>query len=440
MTILITNIGTSDLALKLHHPLKQLQPDFPVTDEDLEQDYFVPIFDRDEPNLKKTENELSAIELLIWRNRKQLLEENYYKLWKVETFRDLTECLWEKYARSDEWHGCIRPGRIWGVVKEAVQLSVKDIHVFVTDQSKFIDGKKNSDAKFDTIYLFEVLKKWFDIEYKKQLGLHKIIIPRTVLPVDQDSLFGEYYNTFKSLDSNEGILISIKGGTPQMQTALRVQAISSEISNQIYLEPQLSIKNLLFGEASDCIRVSYWRYQRVQQYQTVKKLLERWDFDGARAILAIWIETLKQLKSEGISDIDSSLERVNAAIQGLQMAVGYFNLDTEYAKQQVSSKSSNLSLLSDSYPYRKGEDTKRFPKLLNLYTQCCLLWQTDRLADFLTRMGSFYEETLHELILAFDGTQYFDRPEQRGDWFLNTEKLLNLNSSLAQDFYKLEKK
>lgn len=437
MTLLIANIGTSDLAVKIHRPLKQLDLGAEgdrFTPEELEWDYFLPIgFDRNEPNVN--ESDLDAAESLLWFKRNDAIFKHLYPSWNVRTFRDFTESLLTQYRQSsDEWHDRIRPGRIWGVVKDAIARSVKDVYIFVTDQEECVGGQKNKGYDSDTVHLFALLKEWFDREFGGQLTLHPIEIPKAIAPVDLDGLFGEYYNFFKTLDPDEPILLSVKGGTPQMQTALRVQAISSEVTNQIYLEPQLSVKKILAGEASECDTVSYWRYQRVQKYQAVEKLLNRWDFDGAREILAGWSETLQQLESEGIAEVGESAGRIGAAVRALEVGIGYFNLDNDYAEKQVEGLD-ELEVLAGNYP---GEETKRFPKLLNLYTQCCLLWETDRLADFLTRMGSFYEETLHELIDACEGAKYFDRPKERGDWYLKTKKLLQSNQTLAQRFYELE--
>ncbi|AMW31631.1 hypothetical protein [Arthrospira platensis] len=192
MTILIANIGTSDLALKFNEPLKQIQLETSTSDKDLQQDYFLPVgFDRNEPNLKEAESQLSTGELLVWQKRYQLVKEQYYQIWKVNTFRELTKCLWEKYTESpQEWHDCIRPGRLWGVVKEAVEASVRDIYIFLTDQLREVNGEKNQGADSDTIYLFEVLNSWLEREFNNKINLHKVVIPQLISPIDQDGLFG----------------------------------------------------------------------------------------------------------------------------------------------------------------------------------------------------------------------------------------------------------
>jgi hypothetical protein len=54
-------------------------------------------------------------------------------------------------------------------------------------------------------------------------------------------------------------------------------------------------------------------------------------------------------------------------------------------------------------------------------------------------MGSFYEETLHKLIYDLEGEVYFDRERYPDDWYLDTQKLLSQNESLAQKFYQVER-
>ncbi|MDT9177083.1 MAG: hypothetical protein P5702_04945 [Limnospira sp. PMC 1291.21] len=447
MTILIANIGTSDLALKFYQPLKKIQRETSVSDEDLEQNYFLPVgFDRNEPNLKEAESQLSTGELLIWQNRYQLLKEQYYQTWKVNTFRELTQCLLGKYIETpQELHDCIRPGRLWGVVKEAVEASVRDIYIFVTDQFLEENGEKNKGADSDTVYLFEILQLWFDRELNNQINLHKVVIPKMISPIDQDGLLGEYYNFFKGLDPSEGILISVKGGTPQMQTALRVQAISSDIANQIYLEPQLSIQKLLQGEASSCRRVSYWRYQRVQKYQTVKKLLARWDFDGAREILTKWLETLETLERSGITEISESRHRLTVAVKALKMSIAYLNLDSYEADKQADSGLDILEVLckneqgfilnGEQNPFRL---CKNYEPVLNLYTQCCLFWKLERIADFLGSMSAFYEEILHQTFEKLEAISYFDKTRNENDWVLKLDEIRG--TQLGETFLKIEKK
>jgi hypothetical protein len=437
MTILIANIGTSDLAVKI-------------------DEYYLPIgFDRNEPNLDKAMAELSHEEKAIWGTCKVKVDEFFKKLipdLEKTSFRERTCYLLEEYQKDpDTWHSRLSPGRLWGVMEAAIrEEQVTKIYMFVTDQPQFEGetSQENRGYPTDSIHLFDILKHWFYQKYGDKFEMIPVIIPKTLPAVDQDGLLNEYYDFFNQFDKSIKVLVSVKGGTPQMQTALRVQAMSSDITNQIYLEPALSIKGLLAGEPSNCQKISYWRYQRTQKYQTVKQLLNRWDFDGARTILTQWRETLTSLKKEGIDgiqDIKVSENRINSIIKALNMAVGYLNLDTAEAERQTTlskdevENQETIDALSKIADLSKEYNSNKFSPLLNLYTQCCVFDTLDRMADFLTRMGSFYEETLHELIRAFDGEQYFERDNNPDDWHLDTEKLLG-NQALLDNFYELEKK
>ena len=141
-------------------------------------------------------------------------------------------------------------------------------------------------------------------------------------------------------------MISIKGGTPQMQTALRIQAIASSLAKQLFIDPKLSIKQVLAGEASECELTSYWRYMRTQRYQSVKLLLdERWDFDGARQILKDWSKVLEFLDKRQISkeiNLSNAKTRIKKIVQALNLGVNYLNLDNSITKE------SNPELASDS--------------------------------------------------------------------------------------------
>ena len=258
--------------------------------------------------------------------------------------------------------------------------------------------------------------------------------------VDQDGLFDVYYQVLnRECDRHCTTLISIKGGTPQMQTALRVQAISSQIERQIYLEPELQAKLILEGEPSPCRRVSYWRYQRTMKYQTVKQLLQRWDFDGARVVLSDWKETLATLESsqtENGEALNASRELVDVNVRALGTAVALMNLDTRGAKREHENRLDAISELANQYSYPQNS----LYRLLNLHTQCCLFWQLDRMAEFLIRVGLFYEETIHDLFRQLDpknGHFYFNRVNYPDDWYLKTNQVVNY-PQLAHRFYQLE--
>ena len=431
MTILIANIGTSDLAVKV-------------------EEYYIPIgFDRNEPNLEGAIAELDDGEKQAWEQREKTVNETLtvelgLSSGKRPAFRDLTRRLFEEYKKdANKWHPRISPGRILGAIDEAMKNQASDIYMFVTNHPQFLgeSHKLNPGYPTDTVHLFEILKLWCDRQFPGQLSLHHEVIPRTVSAINQDGLLEVYYKFFNQFDKSEKILVSVKGGTPQMQTALRVQAMSSDIVRQIYLEPHLSIKRLLAGQPSLCQRISYWRYQRVQKYQEVKQLLQRWDFDGAATILGRWknaLESLSEWNLEDFTVLRASQKQVYTAYQAAKMAVGFLNLDTEEAGKHSQGVGEDLAKLYQDY---QTEENSLY-RLLNLYSQCCLFEQVDRFADLLLRMGVFYEEIIHDLIRKLDGKEgyhYFNRDQYPNDWYLRTEVVVNEHPDLAQAFYKLEK-
>lgn len=439
MTILIANIGTSDLAVRLEQPLKKLPSDrlneVSLSDRDLEQDYYLPIgFDRSEPNLEEEKAKLNSTERLVWDNRQCLIALCLCDLLRVEyhpskytfLFRDLTNCLLKEYQKNhDYWHDRLRPGRIAGVIKTALTEKVQKGYIFVTDQPKIVDGKENPGYNTDSIHLFELLQAWSKREYGDRIELLPVTIPPHVPAIDMDGLLEEYYQFFNRLET-EDILVSVKGGTPQMMTALRVQAIASRFAKQIYLEPRLSITNLLKGQSSECDRISYWRTQRTQKYQAVKQLLDdRWDFEGARVILQGWVDNLKNLEGDNITDIaqvTKSRDRLNIAIQALAMAVSYLNLDYKYASVQAyQGLTLNNTILSPEN-WNPFQLCRMYNIALNLYTRCRMFWKLERIADFLTGIGSFYEEVLHEIIRLL-GNQYLHTEENY--WYIYRQDLPN---------------
>lgn len=439
MTILVANIGTSDLAVRLEQPLKKLPRDRlnEVSLSDLEQDYYLPIgFDRSEPNLEEEKAKLNSTERLVWDNRQYLialclcdpLGVEYHPSQYTFSFRDLTNCLWKEYQEKenhDYWHDRLRPGRIAGVIETALTENVQKGYIFVTDQPEIVDGKENPGYKTDSIHLFELLQAWSKREYGDRIKLLPATIPPHVPAIDMDGLLEEYYQFFNRLET-EDILVSVKGGTPQMMVALRVQAIASRFAKQIYLEPRLSITNLLKGQSSECDRISYWRTQRTQKYQAVKQLLDdRWDFEGARVILQGWVDNLENLEGDKITDIEQlkeSRDRLKIAIQALAMAVSYLNLDYKYASVQAyQGLTLNNTILSPEN-WNPFQLCRMYSIALNLYTRCRMFWKLERIADFLTGIGSFYEEVLHEIIRLL-GNQYLHREENY--WYIYRQDLPN---------------
>jgi hypothetical protein len=298
------------------------------------------------------------------------------------SFRDLTEKILNDYKN---WSDRIIPGRIWGVIEEAYHnFGVKKVYLFVTDQESRIYNHQ------DSVYLFEIIKKWFSKQLP-DLVFCKEKLPAGISPVKPDDLLPYYFDTLDRIvreNSQPNVFVSIKGGTPQMQTALQIQVMSSAIKKQIFLKPDLKLDKVLDGHKSECLVTCYWRSIQKQKFDTVKTLIQkRWDFDGAREIIKDWNETLeffqKNVDSEGNS-ITAESKNLNAIANHLTFAVDSLNLD------------------KNTTP-----DGKALKRWLNLYTQCRIYWQLDEGANFLTRLGSFYEETLQEIIRELDGEKYF---------------------------------
>lgn len=383
MTILIANLGNSDLSIRPEG-----------------ESYYLPIgfADRNEPNLEKPPAGTEEAE--IWESRDFLICEQFCRAFGVHfdeklrfSFRDFTERIWEAYqANPEEWHDRIRPGRIWGVVKTAQeQFGVQQIHVFVTDQPH--EG--------DTIYTFRILKQWFAKEMP-DLELTGEELPKTIRANDQDALFDYYYQFFNAVSHNHGddteILISIKGGTPQMQMALRMQAMASTVRFQANLEPQMSVTTVLAGEPSPCKAGIYWQYAKSQKYQAVKILLNtRWDFDGAEQLLQDWQSFLKQIVERNLADQEILVgnQQLQPIISALQVAKDCLNLD--YGSARKDRRISNFE------PIGQMLQNNRYSKLLNLYTQCRILWELDQIANFLPRMSSFCEAVMHQMMSQFPG-------------------------------------
>lgn len=378
MAILIANIGTSDLAVKI-------------------EDYYIPVgFDRNEPNLDYSG--LTEDEKIMWEQQK-LRQEYVTQLLCPElnvavdinnpkipfSFLELTKKLLNAYQQDEEkWHYRIRPGRISGVIKTAVEkFNVQDIYIFVT--------KQKDPHPQDSIYLFDILQKWFKKEQNIQLIPE--IIPADIPAVDLDNLLDYYYGVFvKYISRDSELLISLKGGTPQMKTAISMQAFASSINKQIFIDPVLSPAKILAGKPSDCLLTSYWRYMRNQKYQDVKILLEeRWDFDGAIQLIKQWQETLKflnyHLEDMKISQINFLISQV---FNALEIANYCFNLDWKTAKKNIDDNSAQIS----------GKITNQFQPynlLLNLYTQCRIYCELNQMANLLVGVSSFYEKVLETI-------------------------------------------
>jgi hypothetical protein len=401
MTILIANIGTSDLAVKI----------------DEYEDYYIPVaFAKNQPNLD--ESNLNETEKFIWENRDQLICEyvcqplgvNYNRQERGESviytyqFREVTKQLFNNY---EQWKDKIIPCRILGVITQAVQkFNVKEAYIFVTDQTP--------EQHQDSIYLFGILQKWLT-DNNIDLILHNRTIPKDIPAIALDSLLNYYYDIFHNLSLSYGIeeelLISIKGGTGQMQTALQHQAIASSMQRQIFIDPQLSVKNILSGNPSECILTSYWQYMRSQKYNLVKQLLERWDFDGSIKIIKDWNTTLSFLIDKDVLTKDKIKQnrRILQNVQDvLSSGLSMFNLDLKNAQNIIDN--SNLTA-EQKANFDSFINQDKYDILLNLYAQCFIYLKKGEIANFLARMGSFYEGVSHRIHknIGGGGYKYFEK-------------------------------
>ncbi|MGL4502461.1 MAG: hypothetical protein ACRCU2_25580, partial [Planktothrix sp.] len=215
MNILVANIGTSDLAVKPKG-----------------MDYYFPLgFNRQEPNL--IVSGLTPDELNLWENRDFHIANEICAEFNVPcqgdppkfSFRDLTEKIYAHYQQHPNFIDRLCPGRIGGVFQEAKDKhGVKDVYLFVTNQKSKHSG--------DSLFLFDILKLW--VEQKNWgLTLHPLLIPEHLHIIDEDLMVAEYYKFFRKLPPCDQLLVSIKGGTNQMQTALKLQTISAAVPQHL---------------------------------------------------------------------------------------------------------------------------------------------------------------------------------------------------------------
>ncbi|TRU29084.1 MAG: hypothetical protein EWV92_06690 [Microcystis aeruginosa Ma_MB_S_20031200_S102] len=422
MTILLANLGTSDLSIK-------------VTVDS--QNYYFPIdFLSNEPNLNKKLKDLDNERRTIWDNMYQGF--NYVPNSQVyqdlgfptqkQAVRELTKALQSSYQKeSHKWHSLIRPTRIGSVIQKAVAMGASKAYIFVTNQP--------TSHPQDTIYLFQIIQQWVQQEYpafeliQKELQLN--LDPQN--PNLEDLVLEYYYNQLNEIYLEENssqestILVNVKGGTLHQKTALKIQAIASDFKNLLFIDPILDLNQLLEGKNSECQLTSYWLYQRNQKYQTVKLLLQkRWDFDGARVILKDWQETLIYLAKQVpkiASDTQKEQEKLTEILTRLDFAVSCFNLDKNALKD-------NEQMEHNFW--------------LNLYTQCRIYWGLDEIANFLIRLSSFYEVTLNELIMGLRGQKYLINNNQNQylafDRNKASQEFCNKFEELEPDFKRIKRR
>lgn len=425
MAILLANIGTSDLAVQI-----------PINGEN----YYLPIdYLQAEANISRKIAQLAPNLQELWDYKKQrsyietiLYNELGFPPSQKQTSRYLTKVLFEEYTnKPNYWYSRIKPVRILGSIEKAMSLGAKKGYIFVTDQKT--ENKPNGEEK-DTVYLFKILQKWLQ-DAKLEFNIKPVFLDANVNANELEAMLKCYYEGINQISKieklnqvegeNELVLVSIKGGTEAMKTALQIQAIDAGFKKLVFLDPELSLERILYGQASECRLTLYWRHLRSQKYRTVGQLLDRWDFDGAIQVLADWQSILASLP-KGIvddSDISQSQNVIKSAITLLEIGSCLFNLDTEKAKNFI--KQSNLEKIENNLNYPQY-------KWLNLYTLCRIHWQLNQIATFLPRLSSFVEELLNYLILQLSEGKYILNNE---DFKLDVNQL---ETELFNAFAELE--
>lgn len=432
MTILIANIGTSDLAIQI--PIKGKNYYLPIDHLAKEANIDVQIAKLPPPlqELWQYETQRRHIENILYPDLD-------FPAGVKQTSRELTKVLLAKYLDNPQyWHPRIKPVRIWGTIQKAISLGATKGYIFVTNQAtpQTPDGHPK-----DTIFLYDILVKWLELE-KIQFALYKQLIDSKIGPNKLEPLLGEYEKYIKQIAKTEQqnslhseidrknnlVLVSIKGGTGNMVTALQIQAIDSNFKNLVFIDPELNLEKILQGKPSECKLTLYWRHLRSQKYNTVKKLLSRWDFDGAILILNDWQNSLNLLP-DGIadkSDIETSKIAIDRVIFALNLGLAFINLDSDETQNILKSYPaiSDLQYLAANYqPW------------LNLYTQCRIYWELNQVANFLSRLSSFWEELLGYLIIELGGSKYF--AGEISDWQLQKNAV---EPDLWDKFYRKESK
>ncbi|MBW4700161.1 MAG: hypothetical protein KME03_20110 [Aphanocapsa lilacina HA4352-LM1] len=370
MAILIANLGVSDLSIKVG-------------------EHFFPIDVRDEPNVPNIPK---------WNERskqvKDFLEKELrIKLDQKEYFRALTKRLNEAFIEDPpRWEELVRSSRIEGVINKALafqELKIDKVHVFVTDQATEENPNYHGN---DTVYLFDTLKRWFARNYPS-LSFEKYPL-RDLNPTNLDALFDFYRNYFEGLpgDEDEIVLVSIKGGTPQMQNALRIQSLASGLRRLLFLEPEFSAEKVMAGEPSDCKITSYWRFVRNQKHLTINQLLSRWDFGGANEIWNEWNKDLDWI-TKYVSDAPSQQRQTIAEV--LKCARLLLCLDSKKALQTIQNNETLRSC-----PGLESIAANKYDALKDLYAQAKMKFDTQEVADSLWRMSTFCELLLKELAIS----------------------------------------
>jgi hypothetical protein len=177
---------------------------------------------------------------------------------------------------------------------------------------------------------------------------------------------------------------------------------------------------------------------RTQKYQTVKLLLEEnhWDFNGSIQILKDWQAVLKFFINNQVvenNDIANSNEAISRMIKTLDIGINSFNLDIASA-QTFLEKNPQLKLSKIL-----TNQVNNYDMVLNLYTQCRIYWNLNQVANFLSRMSSFYEAVLVKLAKNINFYSSFPLRENRFNKriFVDNEIRLRSNTKEIQNWKEL---
>lgn len=397
MTILIANIGPSDLAIKI-------------------DDFYLPIsFDSHHSQVDPTD--LTPEEETAWNNRHELIAQKLCPELKITTtnqqsphtfnFRQLTKNILAEYTQNPTtWQNRLYPGNLMSVINKAYhEFEVKKAYIFVTNQ--------NAENPEDSIHLFEILKTWLANRYG-DLVFTPVLIPDTINTTNLDDLLDFYYQFFQEnfqyALAEEVVLVSIPGGTNQMENALRLQSLNSTLQNLLFVEPLISLKNLLNAQGGDCKLTSYWQYLRPQKYQTAIQLIQSWDFVGATNILRNWHKVLKFLSQEHIiggEKIVHSRDNLDLVIKALFCSSFLFNLDITNAVKLLQDNPQLASSPGLRLHELMGEENE-CDTLLNLYTITLINRELNNIGSFLINLSIFQEGVIYKIIEKYNGLQYID--------------------------------
>lgn len=431
MTVLILNLGTADLSIDYQYQgrkyflpvgfISNVNFNTKFTGEDTEvlkylwknkfdivtQEIFPPQSTNDFATEKNIENDKKSNKINLdficnlirgKKENKSEVKTTKNKNLQRNTFREITKIIRDK--SHDNWHDwCnrIRFSRQAGVVKDAIsEFNIDTIYCFVSNQ--------NPPHEKDTIHLLDIFKQWIEneIENGKNIEIKSEYLTSQAEVMFQDDTLNFYHKFFKIKQElkSKVVLISTLGGTPQMQTALKMQSILADIPKLLFLEPEGSAQQILTGQTPSSKKKHYWRFMQNLKYSNAIMLLEkRWDFDGAKLILNNWQETLNFLEQHtDEQELQQDRDKLKQVISKLDIAIACLNFDRHVI-----------------------QNDKVCDPFLNLYSQCRMYWEMNQIANFLSRLGSFYEAVLCKLIKELGGEKYFENSNENGKWNLDAE-------------------